>query len=266
MFRALGIILQAFVKALNSVLWVVLLTIILNYICAVFLTETIGHMASEFEDTEVQKSVELWFGSVGYSMRTLFIIMTLAEWDDIAMTLSDHINPIAVFTFAMTYILLTAFTMVSLITGSMTESLITAQREDEMSRMREIEESRRELSLRIREMLRSVDEDGSGTLSRAEVNQVLMDPENKLLTRLGTLDIDMDPEEFLAFVDKLPAKDGEVKIDDIAEAMEHMQGSAKASSVWDLRQSLIQVRTHLESRLDRVESKLDRICSKLGKG
>merc|ERR1719434_648141 len=37
MFRALGIILQAFVKALNSVLWVVLLTIILNYICAVFL-------------------------------------------------------------------------------------------------------------------------------------------------------------------------------------------------------------------------------------
>merc|ERR1719484_72749 len=78
MFHELQIILEAFVKALHTVMWVGLLTVILNYICAVFLTQTLGHDADAWGDQAYK--IERWFGTIGHSMRTLFIIITLAEW------------------------------------------------------------------------------------------------------------------------------------------------------------------------------------------
>merc|ERR1712226_1478402 len=99
MFHELQIIMEAFIKALHTVMWVGLLTVILNYICAVFLTQTIGHNAEiwgEHEDDILE-----WFGGIGNSMRTLFIIITLAEWDTIALVVSKEVNGCIVFTGAI---------------------------------------------------------------------------------------------------------------------------------------------------------------------
>merc|ERR1719409_1547554 len=120
-------------QALTTVMWVGLLTLILNYICAVFLTQTIGHSADMWG--EKAPDVRLWFGTIGSSMRTLFIIITLAQWDEIALVLSEQVNGFAVFSIAVTYITITAFTMVSLITGIICEELVGAQKDDESRKL-----------------------------------------------------------------------------------------------------------------------------------
>merc|ERR1739838_1251649 len=86
-FHQLQIILEAFFKALSTVMWVGLLTLILNYVCAVFLTQTIGHNADQWSG-EDEFRVRDWFGTIGHSLRTLFIMLTLAQWDEIALVLS----------------------------------------------------------------------------------------------------------------------------------------------------------------------------------
>merc|ERR1719313_2949870 len=117
---------------------------ILNYICAVFLTQTIGHNATMWGDGE--EEIRTWFGCIGNSMRTLFIIITLAEWDTIALVVSQEVNAVVVFALAIGYITITAFTMVSLITGIISEELVAAQRDDELHKLDMIEKGKSQLA------------------------------------------------------------------------------------------------------------------------
>merc|ERR1719502_315903 len=132
---------------------------ILNYICAVFLTQTIGHNAVMWGDQE--EEIRTWFGCIGNSMRTLFIIITLAEWDEIALVVSEHVNGFVVFTLAIAYITLTAFTMVSLITGIISEELVGAQRDDEDHKLQQIEKGKQELAENVKKELQNLDIDNS---------------------------------------------------------------------------------------------------------
>merc|ERR1719331_184053 len=179
MFHELQIIMEAFIKALHTVMWVGLLTVILNYIVAVFLTQTVGHNASMWGDES--DMIYMWFGNIGHSMRTLFIIITLAEWDQIALVVSKHVNGFLVFVLAIAYITLTAFTMVSLITGIISEELVGAQREDEVHKLQQIGKGKAELAENVKNLLQTFDIDASGNLSEDEVKQALDNTDLKLM-------------------------------------------------------------------------------------
>jgi len=271
-FYELQIIMQAFIRALQDVAWVGLLTFILNYICAVFLTQTIGHSSHKWGDDA--HLVHSWFGCVGYSMRTLFILITLSDWDDIPLTLSKQINGFIVFSAAIAYICATSYAMVSLITGMISESLISAQREDEFHRLQEIEDGKKGFAESIRRLLADIDSDNSGTVTKKEIRAVLKQPENNLLSQLSALDIDVDIEDLLGMIDKLSAEgdpNGEVPINLVANAMCHLSGIAKASSVWDLSLLVTNMRSEttyqlkdLDKATERIEGKLDRLCALIG--
>jgi hypothetical protein len=231
MFHELQIIMEAFIKALHTVMWVGLLTVILNYICAVFLTQTIGHNASMW-GSEHSADIHLWFGTIGNSMRTLFIIITLAEWDHIALVVSKHVNGFVVFVLAIAYITLTAFTMVSLITGIISEELVGAQRDDEVHKLESIEKGKTELAASVKSLLENFDDDNSGALSEDEVKRALQNSELKLMERLQALDITMEMDDFMSLIARLKEScgTGEVPIDDMAQALKHLSGTASSSS------------------------------------
>lgn len=242
MFHELQIIMEAFIKALHTVMWVGLLTVILNYICAVFLTQTIGHNASMW-GSEHSADIHLWFGTIGNSMRTLFIIITLAEWDHIALVVSKHVNGFVVFVLAIAYITLTAFTMVSLITGIISEELVGAQREDEFHKLQQIEKGKTELAEKVKELLTSFDDDGSGSLSEKEVADALHNTNLKLMERLQALDISMEMDDFQCLIRRLKEASGsdEIPIDELVKALKHLSGTASSPSVWDLKMILLQI-------------------------
>jgi hypothetical protein len=241
MFHELQIIMEAFIKALHTVMWVGLLTIILNYIVAVFLTQTVGHNASMWGDEEEQ--ILIWFGSIGHSMRTLFIIITLAEWDYIALVVSKRVNGFLVFLVAIAYITLTAFTMVSLITGIISEELCGAQREDEVHKMEMVEKGKSELAANVTVLLESFDDDKSGTLSDEEVKRALESPDLKFMERLQALDIAMSMEEIHTLLQRIKdaSGDDEIPIDSVAQALKHLSGSASSSAVWDIKLMILQM-------------------------
>jgi hypothetical protein len=270
MFHELQIIMEAFIKALHTVMWVGLLTIILNYICAVFLTQTIGHNAKMW-GSEHEDDIKQWFGTIGNSMRTLFIIITLAEWDQIALIVSKHVNGFLVFVLAIAYITLTAFTMVSLITGIISEELVGAQREDEVHKLQQIEKGKAELAESVKNLLQGFDNDASGALSEDEVKRALDNTDLKLMERLQALDISMEMDEFLSLISRLKDACGseDIPIDDIAQALKHLSGTASSSSIWDLKMLLLQIQkdnAKASSTVEQVGDKLSTLSEGLQKG
>merc|ERR1719460_2736737 len=121
----------------------------------------VGQKAFLWGPDEAQ--VVTWFGSVGQSMRTLCFIMTLSEWDTVVLTLSRRLNGVLVLVAASGYIIVTAYTMLSLITGVICEALVTARRQDEEHKMQQMQESQKQFAEGIKDLLMTFDRDGSGS-------------------------------------------------------------------------------------------------------
>lgn len=255
--KDLNVIIKAFARAFQRVMWIGSLICILDYICAVFLTKTVGHAAHEYGD--LQPEVEMWFGTIGKSMRTLFIVMTLAEWDDIAMKLSDA-QPqyeMLIFMFFIAYIMVAAYTMVSLVTGVICEALLDAQHQDHANKMKEIDEERRRLENVLRDLLGRVDLDGSGSLSIEEVENALESTPD-LLKRLAALDIDVTMHQIRGIVERVGGIDG-VRIEHFVEELTNLTGGAKASSVVELKHKMMFQMYDMGAKIDKMSHQLNQL-------
>lgn len=259
MFRELQVILHAFSAAFEGVLWIGLLVFLLDYVCAVFLTQAIGHNSHLWD--EDQEQIETWFGHIGSSMRTLFIVMTLSEWVTIAFTLSKVYTERVVFPLMIAYILCASFTMLSLITGVICEALLDATREDETHKMNQIEEGQDHLVKTLVVLLDSFDKDSDGAITREEL-ELAFQSDVHLLPKLWSLEIQVDREDVLAihdrFIENTPGKTS-VKTDIFLEELTNQRGAAKASHCTNLRAQMLHAHADIRKDVNQLNDKLDRV-------
>eukprot|EP00747_Dinoflagellata_sp_TGD_P058301 gnl/TRDRNA2_/TRDRNA2_151058_c0_seq1.p1 gnl/TRDRNA2_/TRDRNA2_151058_c0~~gnl/TRDRNA2_/TRDRNA2_151058_c0_seq1.p1 ORF type:complete len:284 (-),score=57.93 gnl/TRDRNA2_/TRDRNA2_151058_c0_seq1:103-954(-) len=264
----LVIILTAFVKAISVVCWVGLLILILDYICAVVITQMIGHHAEWWG--EHADEVRGWFGDIPKSMQSLFIVMTLAEWDTIADTLSTVIPAAVVWPFFNMYILIVAYSMTSLITGVISESLVAARLEDEKLQMAEMEEQKKALFEGLRKVLGSLDSNKNGELSRDEL-AIALHCNPQAIHLLALLGITMEEDDFMQLFEKLAksSTDGNsIEVDSFVEALAALTGVAKAAALWDVKTDVADVfRKHqqLSDQLQRLSNKVDKDFSEVNR-
>eukprot|EP00747_Dinoflagellata_sp_TGD_P141729 gnl/TRDRNA2_/TRDRNA2_176168_c0_seq4.p1 gnl/TRDRNA2_/TRDRNA2_176168_c0~~gnl/TRDRNA2_/TRDRNA2_176168_c0_seq4.p1 ORF type:complete len:552 (-),score=75.36 gnl/TRDRNA2_/TRDRNA2_176168_c0_seq4:169-1824(-) len=247
MFAMLSVILQAFVKAISVVAWVGVLTLIIDYICAVVLTQAVGKSAKLWGDDA--DKVEQWFGTIPQSMQSLFVIMTLSEWDEMAHVMAKVLPPYVVWPAFISYILVVAYSMTSLITGVISESLLTARSEEETLRLQELEENRRVQLKGLHKALAALDEDESGTLTHDEVARAL-ETHHEIVPRLQALDVNIEEEDLVKLFDKMARAGGgrKITIDDFVDFLRCHSGAAKAAALFDAKHDLIHSVKESESR------------------
>jgi hypothetical protein len=242
----------AFTKALKANIMIFVVVLMINYIFAVFLTMQIGKLADSWGEHE--EVIKKWFGTIFNSMRTMFIIMTLSSWDDVIYVLMDKYRPgILVFSFFFFYIIVTAYTLMSLLTGVICESLNTAQREverrDAELMREEVRAQHSELVMRVDRILSGLVEDGSDTLTVGETRMAL-EVHCDVFAELKSLQIDLMPHELFDLIGRLSSDrysdDSPVKVKDVIHAMSHLVGNAKAYAVYDLQHILLKVRHDVE--------------------
>lgn len=262
MFKSLAVIMTAFIRAINIVMWVGLLTIIIDYVCAIFLTRTVGHRAKMWGAHE--QEVLQWFGTIPRSMRTLFIIMTLAEWDVIALTLCEQMPALLVFAFFIFYIMVASYTMVSLITGILSECLSQAQEEEQRNKLDEYKEEREAICEILRKTFKAFDTDMDTTLSVEELARAARS--QRFLDQLAELNILMTQTEFLEIVNCFEDGKGRITVDAFVEAMGSISGSAKATTAFHIlhrgKGTLDKV-TSLGRRVDEMHARQDVISRKV---
>merc|ERR1712187_440917 len=92
---------------------------------------------------EHERDIKKWFGSVAVSMQTMLVILTLAEWDEIASVLAEVIPGSVVYPLCIVYIMAVSFMATSLITGVISESLVNVKEQDPWYKLDELEESKK---------------------------------------------------------------------------------------------------------------------------
>eukprot|EP00747_Dinoflagellata_sp_TGD_P215822 gnl/TRDRNA2_/TRDRNA2_88459_c0_seq1.p1 gnl/TRDRNA2_/TRDRNA2_88459_c0~~gnl/TRDRNA2_/TRDRNA2_88459_c0_seq1.p1 ORF type:complete len:256 (+),score=50.20 gnl/TRDRNA2_/TRDRNA2_88459_c0_seq1:1-768(+) len=228
------------------------------------LTQEIGHQAYLWGADE--DLIREWFGSIEKSMQTLFTIMTLSEWVGIERTLSKVVPNLLVLSFLVCYIFITSYAMMSLITGVISESLISAQSQERDFKLREMIEQQEMVLSELQRVLDTVDEDGSGIIERKEVESALYShPE--ILEQLSAIDLQCTSQELLHLFDRLMSyrrrhADHEhegLPTDEFMEAIRNLSGDAKAPAVFEVKHLVLS----LELRLEESEQNADQRASHL---
>eukprot|EP00747_Dinoflagellata_sp_TGD_P008914 gnl/TRDRNA2_/TRDRNA2_118509_c0_seq3.p1 gnl/TRDRNA2_/TRDRNA2_118509_c0~~gnl/TRDRNA2_/TRDRNA2_118509_c0_seq3.p1 ORF type:complete len:469 (-),score=103.12 gnl/TRDRNA2_/TRDRNA2_118509_c0_seq3:108-1514(-) len=258
----LAIIMQAFMRAISVVCWVGMLTIIIDYVVAILVTMLIGHNSAAWGDDAAQ--VDAWFGTIARSMESLFIIMTLAEWDEMVKVLAEVVHPIVIWPLCMFYILVVSYSLVSLITGVICDSLVEARDADESLKMAEIAEQKEKLMDGLRKVLEKLDTDGSGTIGLAELKEALAHhPE--ALQKLESLDVGLEEGEVIALYEKLNQRTPgeELSINEFVDALGTLKGDAKAAALFDVKTDVADAIKRFQRHSEIVNDHLEKVRSEL---
>eukprot|EP00928_Gymnodinium_smaydae_P019479 TRINITY_DN1747_c0_g1_i2.p1 TRINITY_DN1747_c0_g1~~TRINITY_DN1747_c0_g1_i2.p1 ORF type:complete len:435 (+),score=76.81 TRINITY_DN1747_c0_g1_i2:109-1413(+) len=261
MFHGLSIIVAAFASAVSSVAWVGLLVLILDYTLAIVCTQLIGHHAEWWGEDE--ETIHEMFGSIGRSMKTLFIIMTLSSWDAIAGLVMKVYPPALVFLCFITYIIIASYTMVSLVTGIICDKLIAVQQADMQNRMLELEEEKMAKHEEVETLLHRFDTNHDGLLDKEEVKESLA-THPELVNYVQAIGIDLGSqyakEEFLAL---LTCGKDMVSINESADALVTHLGHTKGS-LSALEQKITKMRESQDAFQREVREQLAQIIKSQG--
>eukprot|EP00927_Polykrikos_kofoidii_P075294 TRINITY_DN7142_c1_g1_i1.p1 TRINITY_DN7142_c1_g1~~TRINITY_DN7142_c1_g1_i1.p1 ORF type:complete len:483 (-),score=90.01 TRINITY_DN7142_c1_g1_i1:52-1500(-) len=284
MFRTMLILASGFLKAIQAVLWVGLIIVVLIYVVAVCLTRIIGHSSNEFENSSqvvacwsgecshdmISEQVWFYFGTVPRSMYTLFMVMTLTNWPVVVDIASVNYPLFQLIIVA--FIVMTTYTLLSLLTAVITDNIITAVRNDQEQKMQDMEQERSSFLLSLKEMFNDMDEDGNALLSRDEFQAALEDENLGLVKHCATLGIgctdgkmDLSNKDLLKLFDMIALIDsgndgnGECSIEEFITGFSRVRGSAKAEDILTLQYDV----TRLHSKMDSHTTMLSDIVKRL---
>ncbi|MEX0430123.1 ion transporter [Spiribacter insolitus] len=154
--RRLRLLIEALISPIPSIGWIVFLLGLVFYIFGVMGTEL---FAAQFP---------AWFGTLGRSMYTLFQVMTLESWSmGIARPVME-VYPFA-WLYFVSFILVTAFTILNLFIGIIVNTMQAAHWEEEDDRRAETEAKAHREREEILELLRRTDE----RLTRLEASRLM---------------------------------------------------------------------------------------------
>lgn len=174
MLTGLYTLVMGFVESLQSVMWVSILASLCLFICAVFLTRSLGRPLglNVLEDTDPDDSgrdealfYQESFGTVPRSMFTLFTLMATPDLLRMQVALDESLG---VTFFFIGFVVFGSFAMISILTGVISESMVAkGQMRRENMRFEE-EEKLKAMRAKLKSHFKDFDLSDDGLLSREE--------------------------------------------------------------------------------------------------
>lgn len=155
------------VRAMQSMFWVLVLTLVALYAFAILTTRVVGHASAA---SGIPAETRSLFGTVADSMFTLFSVMNSQGWKRVAPLLATvpWTKPIFVI-----FTIYSSWALLSVMTGVVSDNMFEVRKQqmksDEMLNI----ERHVNLCTTLTEVFSAADRDGSGTLAREEYNQLL---------------------------------------------------------------------------------------------
>jgi hypothetical protein len=198
-FPELQIIVKGMVAAVRSVVCTAILLILVLFVFSILFTSEY-HQGNKADDDESLTQAEQLFGSMGKSMRHLFIMGTIL--DDITActnSIRGSKNTIMLIFFII-FVLISSFTMLNMLIGILCE-VVCATGEGE--RFKTTQEQAKEA---ISSLFKTVDRDSNGEISREEF--MMMKRSEKVMNALKDLEIKAKHFEMYADLMFKPEEEG----------------------------------------------------------
>lgn len=237
MIKPLYMLASGFLESAGAVFWVSVLCGLGLYICAIFLTRTLG--ALEGKDNEIYA---LKFGTVLHSMFTLFELMSNPDLDSMEQIMLA--SP-AMMMFFVTFIIYGSFAMLSILTGVISEGMIE-KGNSHKEEMRFDEEKKKHIFMgKLRTHFELSDADGDGTMTREEFHDKL--PE--MITLFRSYGFYYDSADLQIVFDLVDFdKGGTVEVEEFLQGM-----TSFTANVSDLPLQFLRLQSNIMVHMNKME-------------
>uniref|UniRef100_A0A7S1QNK5 EF-hand domain-containing protein n=1 Tax=Alexandrium catenella TaxID=2925 RepID=A0A7S1QNK5_ALECA len=264
-FHNLWIIIQGILDSLRTVVWVGILLLIVTYCMAVALTTLlIGDRSAR----EHWRYCEQYVGTPWRSMWTVFQVITLDRWADIARPLGQ-VSPFALILLILTIIICT-FGITNLILAVMVERVHTIMEESSAVQTKVLERTEFDVLKSMGEDFQLAELNADGELDFDEFQKILRSPAVVLKLRLLGMQYD-EAESIFRIMDA--DKSGSVSPEEFVMGLQKLRGDARGQDLVALiccaqRQAsravgLVERIKVLNAKADVIQERLDRIGSKM---
>merc|ERR1719240_548985 len=179
-FKELWLVVSGLMRSIATLAWVSLLGMLLLYVCAILLTQQIGHneLYYEYKALSGGWDAQEYFGTVARTMYTLYEIVLQDSWNS---TILRHVvaNQPGLIFFFFIFMMLTTYGLLNLVVGVIVENTLTAAKNNEV-KIKEAAEKQRKRNLDyLKEIFLAADKDKSGDISQEEFFECLQNPNVK---------------------------------------------------------------------------------------
>mmetsp|Transcript_4164 Transcript_4164/g.11865 ORF Transcript_4164/g.11865 Transcript_4164/m.11865 type:complete len:442 (+) Transcript_4164:147-1472(+) len=230
MLKQLYLTATGFLDAIIASFWVTVLCSLVIYICAVMTTRLLGRPDL---DDPLANLREQYFGTISASMLTLFQLMAYPAMDKFEPLYSDNL-PLTVF---VLFIIFGAFTVLSILTGVVSEAMLERSRMQEEERRFETERARTLFVRRARKVLETAAGPAAEFLDRSALDACM----EELVGLCAGQYVAVRPTDLEAMFDLVDYRGtGAVEIEELLYSLTQLSADLRPMSILELRKTVIQ--------------------------
>lgn len=247
-FKPLHRLAVGVLQAMAEMQWVLVLTSVLLYVCAVLFTSLVGH--GLIYGGEVSSDAQALFGSVPRSLMLLFRVM---NGDTTVMESLLTTAPLKLL--YVTFLVVSNWAVLAILTAVVSDNMITATEVHEKEEVHEQQvEHQAHCRGRLLTLFREIDKDGSGTLTRAEFDTMLADKElREELLDTASLTLE-DMQDLFSFLSHHTPDGEKIEYTDFIEKLQNEGKVASQRSVYRLLKQMSICEQELEAKLDHIRT------------
>jgi len=217
-----------------------LLTLMVFIFSLIFLQALSDYLKGEGVSAQDVAQVRRYFSGLSRTMLSLYMAVTGGDdwavfYDLVAATGTFYALVFLMFTFFF------MFAMFNILTGMLVEKAVQAAAPDRSDLVLETRAKNREDSEELLRMCKMLDQDGNGTISREEFDNML---ENSIFSAyMSSLGLEVSDTDLFFSTIAGSSVDDEITLDDFAHACVHMRGNATGV---DMKGQLLETSAVLE--------------------
>eukprot|EP00927_Polykrikos_kofoidii_P002940 TRINITY_DN11167_c0_g1_i2.p1 TRINITY_DN11167_c0_g1~~TRINITY_DN11167_c0_g1_i2.p1 ORF type:complete len:691 (+),score=101.97 TRINITY_DN11167_c0_g1_i2:52-2073(+) len=257
-FREVWLLIRGLTHSIRVLFWTICVVFFITYVFAIFGVVLVSvDVKDAIVDSEVDHTHQLtadilhmlWesTGSVWMWMQTLIQVLTLDSWNSIMRPLM-HIAPFAWILFYF-YIAIAVIVLLNLVTAIIVENAFKFANLDEKEQALLAERLRLESMENLKELFKTLDDDGSGEISWEEFESGYSKPE----IRLEMEKLEIRHEDLKPMFDLLDTGDGSLSMKEFFDGIQRVRGVATAKETFGIAKRLEFLITLVERNTSVVE-------------
>eukprot|EP00746_Dinoflagellata_sp_MGD_P011869 gnl/MRDRNA2_/MRDRNA2_125074_c0_seq1.p1 gnl/MRDRNA2_/MRDRNA2_125074_c0~~gnl/MRDRNA2_/MRDRNA2_125074_c0_seq1.p1 ORF type:complete len:642 (-),score=132.12 gnl/MRDRNA2_/MRDRNA2_125074_c0_seq1:89-2014(-) len=250
----LCLLVSSMTAAMKTVLWMWVLLGLVIYTFSIIFCNELGH---QYKD---DFSIQEWWGSVIRSCFTLFSVLTLEGWTDIARHIWSLAPPMVVL--IILFISLTTYAIVNVVVAIIVQHVVGAAMSRQDDYLKRVEKDLKDRTSSLAEVFYQADVDGSGTLTQEEFADAI---QNKNIQRV-LANMDLDVSELSTLFEQIDLDgNGSLSIHEFIQGTMQMRGPARARRLFELHCDFSRQSNSITQRMDNFQDVLNTQASCIAK-